>query len=597
MGDPVSLKNIFGKIEELLTALDEQKKLRNITSAHLGEEALALAKTTGNKVWIEKACSALTHYYSEITNEFAKSIQEIKSVLLFYNEQEDAEMLSEFYRRIGLNYDYLGGFIESKDAYDESIRLLENKPNLSTNGALSLARSYLNESIIYNDLGLHTLSKDYLQKSFAQFQKVQNKGGLSRCYISFGVDAYHNKNEAKALEYYKQAVTIAEEMNDIPPYCIGMANSAIVHADMGRKAEAIGCIEKAIARVQNQVNKHFELSIYQLAGRTYQVVGEYTLAEKWFMAAADCYTQMGKAVDNYELFRYWSETLTALGRHEEANEKLFQFIKQREELHKLNKLAEINDTKLRLQLEEGKKEQELLKKKNAEIEEYTRKLETSNFELKQFAHVASHDMKEPLRMVTNYSQLLTKSLGTSINKDQSDYLRYLNDGAKRMLNVINSLLQLSKINAYEHKEEVSMNTVLEEVNLLLAEEIKSRNAKITSDTLPTVFAERIYLIQLLQNMISNGIKYNNSPTPQVHITYTHSENEHRFCICDNGIGIAPQYREKVFIMFQRLHKRDEYDGSGIGLAICKKIVDSLNGRIWIEDCPLGGTKFCFTIPE
>ncbi|MCS6934380.1 MAG: ATP-binding protein [Chitinophagales bacterium] len=594
--DEAVTQDVVKQVNRLLAEFEEQKKLRNKSCAHLGTEALNLAKLTGDKDLITKACSELTHYYSEITNEFAKSIETIKEVMPFYNEKDDAVTISEYYRRIGLNYDYLGAFIESKDAYDESVRLLEGKPDLDERGTLTLARSYLNQSIIYQDLGLTTLTKDYLQKAFECFQKVNDKGGLARCYISFGVFAHKNGDTEKALENYQKAIELVNGTNDVPPFCIATANSGLVNAECGRKSEAIECIEKAIARVRNQVNKHFELSIYFLAGRTYQIVGEYELANKWFSEAENCYREMGKVVENFDIYRYWAESLAELGKHREANEKLLHYIKQREEMHKLNKLAEINDTKLRLQLEEGKKEQELLKKKNAEIESYARKLEAMNYDLTQFVHVASHDMKEPLRMVTNYSQLLTRSLGDNITPEQTDYLKFLNDGAKHMLNVINSLLSLSKINAVEHREEVCMNDVLNEVKQLLHDEIVKNNAVIHADKLPSVNAERTYMVRLLQNLIGNALKYNESKVPKVHIYYKPSEREHLFSIADNGIGIPAPYRQKVFIMFQRLHRNHEYQGSGIGLAICKKIIDSLNGKIWIEDSPLGGTCICFTIP-
>jgi signal transduction histidine kinase len=401
-----------------------------------------------------------------------------------------------------------------------------------------------------------------------------------------------------SLQFYTIAIDLAETLNDVPPYCIAMGNSGIVYADLGEKEKAIACSENAIARVKNQTNKHFELSIYQMAGRVYQVVKYFEKADYWFTVADRLYNEMGKAVDNFELYKYWAETLNEMNRPQEAYEKLTRFIKQKEDLHVLNKQAELNDASLRFHYEEGKKEQDLLKKKNSEIEQYAHRLEMSNFELKQFAHVASHDMKEPLRMITNYSQLLEKSLNGHLKIDQKDYIYYINDGAKRMMNVIEDLLQLSKINSSQKKEIVNMNEILDGVKLALKPDIDEKNALIKSTPLPSLFADKVHLTQLLQNLISNAIKYNQSSNPEIEICYRMSpQHSHYFEIADNGIGIAPQYRDKVFIIFQRLHNRNEFDGTGIGLAICKKIIDSLNGKIWIEDSPLGGTKFCFTIPQ
>lgn len=221
----------------------------------------------------------------------------------------------------------------------------------------------------------------------------------------------------------------------------------------------------------------------------------------------------------------------------------------------------------------------------------------SNYELNQFAHVASHDMKEPLRMISNYSQLLERNLSSELSDVNKEYLFYINDGARRMMNVIQSLLQLSKINATQKKTNIDMEEVLDEVKRALKFNIEEKQAIIRSGELPTIFGDRVHIVQLIQNLVGNAIKYNKNKGAMVEISCTNQGANYQFEIADNGIGIAPQYREKVFIIFQRLHSRYEYEGTGIGLAICKKIVDSLGGKIWIEDSPLGGTKFCFTIPK
>ena len=587
----------FEKVEQLVARLDEHKKQRDPNCAHIGIEAYLIAKKSKDKKLMIKAGTALTHYYTEITSEFDKAINYTLEIIEELDNDVDAEAKSEFYRRLGLNYDYIGELIQANQAYDSSVRLLEDKKGMTETGFLTLARSLFNESIIYGDLGLETLKRDYLHRAFGYFQKANYEPGICRCYISFGVDAYDKKEMDKSISYYEKAIAIAEEISDLPPYCIGMGNLGIVYADLGENEKAIECSKKSIERVKNQTNKHFELNIYQMAGRVYQVAGDFKQADYWFSEAERIYTEMGKVLDNFELFKYWSETLHSLGRYEEAYQKLTRFVHQKDELHKLNKQAELSDATLRFQYEEGKKEQELLKKKNAQIEEYAHKLEMSNFELNQFAHVASHDLKEPLRMISNYSQLLEKAMRDTLADEHKDYLFYINDGAKRLMNVIQSLLQLSKIESTQKKNFVPMNEVLEDVKKTLQLNLIERNAEVKSVPLPNIFADRVYMAQLMQNLLGNAIKYNTSSNPRIEINYTEQDQAHLFEVSDNGIGILPQYREKVFIIFQRLHSRNEYDGTGIGLSICKKIIDTLNGKIWIEDSTLGGIKFCFTIPK
>lgn len=599
MSEPVAnnLAGVKQKVESLIAELEQRKKNRDTNSAHLGIEAFNLARESGDKkLWI-KAATILTHYYSDITSQFDKAIQCCKEMIEGLDNDADAEAKSEFYRRLGLNNDYIGELIQSKQAYDKSVQLLEDRTDLSETGFLTLARSLFNESIIYGDLGLDSLKREYLHRAFGYFQKANYQPGIARCFISFGVDSYQKKELEKSLAYYEKAITIAEEINDTPPFCIAMGNSGIAYADLGQREKAVKCAEKSIDLVKNHTNKNFELDIYQMAGRVYQVVGDYEIADYWFTKAEKLYIEMGRIIDNFELFKYWAETLSAMGRHEEAYQKLTRFVRQKDDLHELNKQAELSDVMLRFEYEESKKEQELLKKKNAEIEEYAQKLEASNFELNQFAHVASHDLKEPLRTISNYSQLLTRVIGDKVEGDQKEYLYYINEGARRMMNVIQSLLELSKINSADKKQTVAMTDVLSEVKRSLKVHIDEKNAVIEATELPTVYADRLQMGQLIQNIVSNAIKYNQSEQPRIEISYSENDNLHTFAIDDNGIGIAPQYREKVFIIFQRLHHRNEYEGIGLGLSICKKIIDSMGGRIWIEDSHLGGTKFCFTIPK
>lgn len=588
---------LLEKIELLLSEFEDRKKQRDTSCSHLGLEAYQLAMEYGIKEPLINAATALTHYYTDITSQFDKAVTYLKEIISQLDDVEDAANKAEFYRRLGLNYDFLGELISSKQAYDNSVRLLESKSDLGENEFLILARSLFNESIIYGRLSLNSLSKSYLHRAFEYFEKANYLPGIARCYISFGVDAYDEKDSLKALEYYEKASVIAEEINDIPPYCISIGNSGIVYAELEEKEKAIAYTEKAIERVKNQANKHFELSIYQMAGRVYQLLKDFSKADKWFSEADKLHIETGRVLDNYELYKNWAETLQHLGRYQEGYEKLALFVKHQEDIHAVSKEAELSDAMLKFKYEEGKKEQELLRKKNSEIEEYTHQLEMSNYELNQFAHVASHDMKEPLRMISNYTQLLSKSLNGQLSIDQKDYLYYINDGAKRMMGVIQSLLQLSKINSTLKREIVDLDDVLNEVKTSLHLDILEKRVKIDSVKLPQIQADKVHVTQLIQNFISNAIKYNESGGPVIKIDYEDRGQYNYFEISDNGIGISPEYRDKVFILFQRLHDRHKYDGTGIGLAICKKIIDSLHGKIWIEDSNLGGSRFCFTIPK
>jgi PAS domain S-box-containing protein len=224
-------------------------------------------------------------------------------------------------------------------------------------------------------------------------------------------------------------------------------------------------------------------------------------------------------------------------------------------------------------------------------------LTRSNQELEQFAYVASHDLQEPLRMITGYTQLLAKRYHGKLDQDADEYITYAVDGAKRMQTLINDLLAYSRVGTrgkeFARTEcEAILKTSL--TNLQVA--IQESGAVVTHDALPVVVCDGGQIGQLLQNLIGNAIKYRNSRAPEIHVGCKPEDDRWLFWVKDNGIGIDPEYAERIFAIFQRLHTREEYPGTGIGLAVCKKIVERHGGSIWVDSALGKGATFHFTLP-
>src|SRR5215813_7645021 len=231
------------------------------------------------------------------------------------------------------------------------------------------------------------------------------------------------------------------------------------------------------------------------------------------------------------------------------------------------------------------------------VEERTAELRRSNEELQQFAYVASHDLQEPLRMVTNYVQLLAQRYQGQLDSEAQEFIGYAVEGAQRMKALIDDLLAYSRVNIRERLVvPTDSGAVLQQTLQNLHMQIAESGATVTADSLPKVSADRMQLGLLWQNLLSNALKFRGQEPPRVHVSARHQGNEWVFSVRDNGIGMEPRHTERIFQMFQRLHTRQEYPGTGIGLAICRKIVERHGGRIWVESEPGRGTTFFFTLP-
>jgi light-regulated signal transduction histidine kinase (bacteriophytochrome) len=225
-------------------------------------------------------------------------------------------------------------------------------------------------------------------------------------------------------------------------------------------------------------------------------------------------------------------------------------------------------------------------------------LELSNKDLEQFAYVANHDLQEPLRMISSYTQLLERRYKDKLDQDANEYIRYAVDGAIRMQKLLNDLLEFSRIKSQaEQNEPIDASALLGQAIANLKQLITDNTALVTNDDLPVIKADEAQMIRVFQNLIENAVKFQKkTELPQIHISCTKQDNMYRFSVADNGIGIEKQYHDKVFVVFQRLHSVKDYPGTGIGLSICKRIVERHGGTIWFESEVGEGTTFYFTIP-
>jgi signal transduction histidine kinase len=271
------------------------------------------------------------------------------------------------------------------------------------------------------------------------------------------------------------------------------------------------------------------------------------------------------------------------------------------ELNQLGRAFDEMADALEQRVIEKEKAQEELSTLNGELEKRvearTSELERSNRDLEQFAYVVSHDLQEPLRSVTSFLQILQSRIGDKLDGENREFLQYALDGGKRMHQLIGDLLSYARVGRDARSvERVNGEDLLAHVLHNLDAAIQESGAQIEHDPMPTIKGDPGQLSQLFQNLLSNALKFKSDRPLHVEIRATRKGKELQFAIKDNGIGIDPKDFNRIFVIFQRLHTRDQYPGTGIGLSICKRIVEAHGGKIWVESKPGSGTTFFFTLP-
>lgn len=238
------------------------------------------------------------------------------------------------------------------------------------------------------------------------------------------------------------------------------------------------------------------------------------------------------------------------------------------------------------------------KRQTEELQRANEALERSNLDLQRFAYIASHDLQTPLRSIAGFVQLLQSEYAGRLGKQADDWIRRTVQSTEQLQTLIRDLLVYSRVDSQAHPfERILFRDVFDDAILLLDASIRNSGAQVTCDELPTVMGDRSQLAQLMQNLIGNALKYRGNTPPCVHVCAERSGNEWVFSVLDNGIGIDPKYHERIFEIFQRLHDQQKYPGTGIGLAVCRRVVHHHGGRIWVESEPGHGSVFYFTIPE
>lgn len=431
-------------------------------------------------------------------------------------------------------------------------------------------------TIIYNNIGnIHFEEKSYeeskknFQKSLALAEQIQYTEMIALALAHLGKLSCEENDFETALSFADRANELLEDLGDVNAKSINVLNFAKLAHHSGDFETAILHLKEGIEISKKVRNEENEIACYSLLAEFYRDKRDFENA-------------------------FYFKSLYA-----EKQEDYLKKMRNRQILDQEIKFATREKEQQIDALTRANKLQAMLLQKQEEIERANEQLTQANEELKQFAYVASHDLKEPLRMIGSYTQIINRKFASELDESTQLYFHYVTDGVERMNNLLDGLLKYATVGrGAQDLKIIDLNDtmVICQANLRLL--IEETETKLEVNDLPSILGIRSLLSQLFQNLISNAIKFRNKDTiPEISVRCEEKGNEYLISIKDNGIGIKEEYKERIFVIFQRLHARTDYEGTGIGLAICHKIMQRMGGKIWVESEFGKGSTFFFTFPK
>lgn len=547
-------------------------------------------------------------------------------------ELEDLEWLGQVYNNWGVVHVTENSLEAATRLYIKALEVNEVSGNKK-----GLMATHSNLGRLYYKQRLFEQAKEHAEKGVRLAKAVQSATWLPLS-LNLMADIYNKRDQIpEALSTYEEALAIATKNGDDYNLIFTLNRLARFYLNIDQPERALSYIERSLSRAMAAGKRKDLEEIYLILGECRARTGQfqaakpyidtaYSLAQsdrdyKYLLQAYQQYGDLYYDLGNYKLSLSFQKRFQALQdsisnlENAELLSRLEREFKRKEQEQEIFDLREKSSQQyLFLVLLSGligmvvviagglffyyRKIRKFNEELESKVQERTEALKQSNTQLERFAYIASHDLKTPLRTISSFLSLIKRRIKQYNNPELEDLLSFASNGAKQMNNLIEDVLEFSKVSTAEMKrEKVDLNQTIRSVLYNIDDFLKENNGYVETHHLPSVEGNGGYLHQLFQNLIVNGVKYNEKDRPKVVISCQTEGKQYRFCVQDDGIGIDLAYQETVFEMFKRLHTSAEYEGTGIGLALCKKIVEQHGGEIWLEASSPEGTIFCFTLPQ
>lgn len=554
------------------------------------------AKSRNSLKEIAKASAYISATYQAM-GDFKKAYDFGLDCLLRNEELRDSAGMAEAFYGLGTLFFYQKNPKEALSYYKQSMAISQSlnapKALYSCLGAMGSA---------YEELGDLDAALNYNLQSLEIARKMGSK--LPEAYALHNVGTVYIKMKLydKALGYLNASLKLKEQHDDVWGLVASYKYLGLLYIENKAFDKAILNLNKALELAKASNSKNREAELLTILGEAYEKAGIPDEAIRSLRRSADLKDSI------------LSEAIVReLGEKKES----YELLKKEREIVVLTKERQISRLRTSIigiiacflllagwllwrQYRLQRRNNAVLKEKNAQIDGQNQLLQLANGELEQFAHVASHDLREPLRTIGSFSTLLSRHYESKFDDEAKEYQGFIQSAVKRMQHLLDDLLDYARIDHKESDREiVDLSRLVQEATLNLKSQIESTGAKIEVLSLPSLRVFPRQMVQLFQNLISNGLKYRGDAPPVIRISSSFSpqSNQYTIAVSDNGIGMEPINLERIFNMFVRLHGQGQYEGTGIGLATCKKIVERNGGKIWAESTPGQGSTFYFSIPS